>query len=143
MQDIDTLVEETLRAEYPLYYDILIYKIDGDTNLEIQRKLENEYNIVHTVEYISSLWRNKIPKLIAKKAKENYLIWHYTIEEKGQWKKCTRCGQIKLAHNMFFSKNKSSKDGWYSLCKDCRNANSKKSKKKAEAKQIYIKAKGK
>ena len=62
-----------------------------------------------------------VPKLIAEKAKENWLLWHYTEEEKGYWKKCTRCGKIKLGTNRFFSKNKSSKDGLYSICKDCRN----------------------
>ena len=30
-------------------------------------------------------------------------------------------GAIKLAHNKFFSKNSSSKDGFYSICKSCRN----------------------
>ena len=39
----------------------------------------------------------------------------------GKWKKCSRCGQIKLAHNNFFSKNKTSKDHFYSICKCCRN----------------------
>ena len=73
------------------------------------------------MEYISSLWRNKIPKLIAEKAANDWLIWHFTMEEKGKWKRCSRCGQIKLAHNHFFSKNKTSKDGYYSICKDCRN----------------------
>ena len=77
--------------------------------------------IKHSVEYISSLWRNKIPKLIAEQAQKDWLEWYYTNKKKGYWKKCSRCGQIKLGHNKFFSKNKTSKDGWYSICKDCRN----------------------
>jgi len=43
----------------------MIYKIDGKSNLEIQNLLYNTYGITHSVEYISSLWRKKIPKLIA------------------------------------------------------------------------------
>ncbi len=54
-----------------------------------------------------------------------YLLWYYTFVEYGKWKRCSRCGQIKLAHNRFFSKNKTSKDGWYSICKCCRNAKTK------------------
>ena len=121
MEDLDDLIECTLKDDYPLYYDLLIYKIDGKQNIEIQELLYKKYNIKHSLEYISSLWRNKIPKLIAEKAQEKALIWYYTEIEKGQWKKCTRCGQIKLAHNKFFSKNKTSKDGFYSICKCCRN----------------------
>jgi hypothetical protein len=104
-----------------MYYDILIYKIDGMKNVDIQKRIEENYGIKHTVEYISSLWRKKIPKLIAEAAQEEYLTWYYTFKEKGQWKRCSRCGQIKLAHNRFFSKNKTSKDGFYSICKECRN----------------------
>lgn len=121
MEDLDNLVELTLKDEYPLYYDLLIYKIDGKQNIEIQKLLEEKHNITYSVEYLSSLWRNKIPKLLAEKAQEEYLIWYYTTKEKGKWKKCSRCGQIKLAHNRFFSKNKTSKDGFYSICKCCRN----------------------
>lgn len=138
MEDLDNLVELTLKDEYPLYYDLLIYKIDGLTNIEIQQKLEQDHGIKHSIEYISALWRNKIPKLIADKAQEEYLMWYYTIEVPGKWKKCTRCGEIKLAHNRFFSKNKSSKDGWYSLCKCCRNAGSKKNLQKKAAKEKYL-----
>lgn len=126
MEDLDALVEKTLKDKFPLYYDLLIYKIDGKSNLEIQSLLEKDHGIKHSVEYLSSLWRNKIPKLLADQAQKDYLTWYYTYQERGQWKTCTRCGQTKLAHNKFFSKNKSSKDGWYSLCKDCRNARSKK-----------------
>ena len=126
MEDLDTLIETSLKDEYPLYYDLLIYKIDSKQNVEIQMLLEMKYGIKHSVEYISSLWRNKIPKLLAEEAKKQYLIWHYTEKEYGHWKKCSRCGQIKLAHNKFFSKNKTSKDGYYSICKDCRNNKTKK-----------------
>lgn len=121
MKDLEDLVDRTLKFDYPLYYDLIIYKIDGKQNIEIQQLLQEKYNMTYTVEYLSSLWRNKIPKLIAEKAVEDYLIWHYTEEEKGQWKKCSRCGEIKLAHNKFFSKNKTSRDGFYSICKVCRN----------------------
>lgn len=121
MEDLDTLIEQTLKEKYPLYYDLLIYKIDGKQNVEIQNLLNEKHGIKHSLEYISSLWRKKIPKLLAEQAQENYLNWYYTMKEKGKWKKCSRCGQIKLAHNRFFSKNKTSKDGFYSICKECRN----------------------
>ena len=129
MEDLDNLVEKTLKYKYPLYYDLLIYKIDGKTNIEIQDLLLRDHNIKHSVEYISSLWRNKIPKLLAEQAQEDALLYYYTEIEKGQWKRCSRCGEIKLAHNKFFSKNKSSKDGWYSICKCCRNKKKDNSKK--------------
>lgn len=121
MEDLDALIERTLKDDYPLYYDLLIYKIDGKQNIEIQTLLNEKHGIKHSVEYISSLWRNKIPKLLAEKAQEEYIVWYYTTQEYGKWKKCSRCGQIKLADNRFFSKNKTSKDGFYSICKCCRN----------------------
>ena len=125
MQDLDNLIEETLRDEFPLYYKLLIYKIDGKSNAEIQELLNDEFGITYTVEYLSSLWRNKIPKMLAERAKEDYLMWHYTYEEYGKWKRCSRCGEVKLAHNRFFSKNNTSKDGFYSICKQCRNKKTK------------------
>lgn len=125
MEDLDTLIEKTLRDSYPMYYDLLIYKIDGKQNLEIQNLLNQKHNVKHSVEYISSLWRNKIPKLLSEQAQEDYLIWYYTTQKKGKWKKCSRCGEIKLAHNKFFSKNKTSKDHFYSICKCCRNKKNK------------------
>lgn len=124
MEDLDELAERALK-DYPLYQEIVLYKIDGKLNIEIQELLEQHFGIKHSVEYISSLWRNKIPKMIAEQAKEDYIMWYYTTQERGKWKKCSRCGEIKLAHNRFFSKNKTSKDGYYSICKCCRNAKNK------------------
>ena len=62
-------------------------------------------------------------------AKKDYLIWYYSTQEYGHWKRCSRCGEVKLAHNKFFSKNKTSKDGFYSICKECRNKKNKEDKK--------------
>ena len=125
MEDFDNLCTDAL-VEYPLYEKIVEYKIDGLQNIDIQARIEAEFGIKHSVEYISSLWRNKIPKIIASVAEDQFLDWYYLEVEKGKYKKCSRCGEIKLAHNKYFSKNKTSKDGFYSICKACRNAKAKK-----------------
>lgn len=126
--DLENLIDSSLQEEYPIWYKILIYKIDKKTNVEIQQLIAEEFNTIHTVEYISTIWRKKIPKYLAEKAQENWIVWHFTIEEKGKWKKCSKCGQIKLANPRFFSKNNTSKDGFYSQCKCCRSNNYKKKK---------------
>ena len=125
MQDFDKLSDIALQ-EYPLYERIVDLKIDGVQNVDIQNTIFKEFGIKHSLEYISSLWRNKIPKLIADAAIDQYLDWYYLNIERGKYKRCSRCGQIKLAHNKYFSKNKTSKDGWYSICKHCRNAKARK-----------------
>ena len=125
LQDFDELAAAALEP-YPLYEKIVIYKIDGMQNIDIQMNIQIEFGIKHSLEYISSLWRNKIPKLIASKAEDQWLDNYYFNVEKGKYKRCSRCGQVKLAHNKYFSKNKTSKDGFYSICKECRNKKKKK-----------------
>lgn len=120
LEDFDVLLGKTLK-NHPILLDIVQLKIAGKQNIEIQKILEEKYQVKYSVEYLSSLWRNKIPKMLADRAREDYILWYYTEVEVGNWKKCSCCGQIKLAHNRFFSKNKASKDGWYSICKECRN----------------------
>jgi hypothetical protein len=58
--------------------------------------------------------------MIAEQVKNDYIVWYYTFVEKGQWKKCSKCGQTKLAHKYFFSRNNKSSSGFYSICKECR-----------------------
>ena len=126
MEDFDQVAEAALK-DYPLYEKIVECKVDGLQNIQIQEILEQEFGIKHSLEYISSLWRKKIPKLIASEAEDQWLDQYYLGEEKGKYKKCSRCGRIKLAHNKYFSKNKTSKDNFYSICKECRNKKTKKS----------------
>ena len=123
--DFEKVCDEALK-DYPLYMRIVEYKIDGMQNIEIQEAIQKEFGIKHSLEYISSLWRKKIPTLIASAAEDQYLNWYFTQREKGQYKKCTRCGKVKLANNKYFSINNTSKDGWYSICKCCRSVKGKK-----------------
>lgn len=120
LNELDTLIDQTLKENYPFYYDLLWYKIDGLKNADIRAALQEKHGFTYTVEYISQLWRKKIPKLLSEQAEENYLLWYYTIVEKGKWKKCSKCGEVKLAHSKFFSRNRTSSDGFYSVCKCCR-----------------------
>lgn len=127
LSDLWYLLEDFRRVyrkalyKYPMYHRLVQYKMDLYTNAEIQTRLREEFGFSHSIEYLSSLWRNKIPQLIAMQARADFLVWYHTNEVKSHWKKCSRCGQIKLAHNYFFSINKTSKDGFYSICKVCRN----------------------
>ena len=125
MEDFDRIADKALK-DYPLYDRLVEYKVDGLQNIEIQRLLDEEFSIKHSLEYISSLWRNKIPKLIASTAEDEFLYEYYLNSEKGKYKKCSRCGQVKLANNKYFSRNKTSRDGYYSICKDCRNKKNRK-----------------
>ena len=115
MEDFDNISKAALAA-HPNYDKIMEMKIDQKSNAAIQDELKT-----YTIEYISTLWCTTIPKLIAKEAQKQWLEWYFTTVEEGKWKKCSRCGQTKLIHPFFFSKNKSSKDGFYSICKECRN----------------------
>ena len=122
INDFENLIESSLKEEYPELYEITQLKFHGMDGNKILTILKNKFEITYTLEYLSSLWHNKIPKLIAEKAKDEYLEWYFTFKEKGKWKKCSCCGEIKLASPRFFSKNKSSRDGLYSVCKKCRSA---------------------
>lgn len=128
LQDLEDCIAEGVELVNPLYYEILVLKIDGLSNKEIHDALLSKFDKTYTPEYISCIWRQKIPKMIADTAKKKYIDYYYTEIEKGRWKRCSRCGQIKLLHPLYFSKNCTSKDGYYSICKECRN---KRQRKKA------------
>ena len=125
LRDFDGLLIRSLKEDYPILYDIMVYKINGLQNKDISKKIQQDYNITYSAQYLSTAWRKKIPKIIADKAKEQWILWYYTFKEKGHWKRCSRCHQIKLAHPYFFTRNRTAKDGWYSMCKCCRNKKSK------------------
>ena len=120
MTSLDDLMDKCL-SDNPYYETIVRMKIDGCTNLQIQEELQKTLGLKPTQEYISTLWRNRIPKYIADFSSKQHMTWLYKHTDQPNWKRCSRCKQYKPALPIFFSKNKTSKDGYYSLCKDCRN----------------------
>lgn len=122
--DLEHLIDQFIKVKHPIYYDILVMKVDGDTNEEIQYYLQVHYGKEHSQEYISSLWRNKIPELIADGYREHFLNWFYTYRAYGLYKTCSRCMATKLAHKRYFGTNQAAKYGFYSVCKECRNKKS-------------------
>lgn len=127
MEDFDKLAKRALKQQHPLLWDLMWLKISGKSNIEIQAAIAKKHGVSYSVEYLSQLWSKKIPKIISEQEKLDYLVYYYTAvkPEAARWKKCSKCGQTKLAHNKFFSKNNTSKDGFYSICKQCRNSKNK------------------
>jgi hypothetical protein len=117
--DLEALIEEAIRP-FPILMTILEMKIGGASNEEIQKELANQ----HSIEYISSLWRNKIPELIAEEYKKQWQDWFFTYKAYGTYKYCHRCQTVHLAHKRYFSRNSSSKSKFYSICRKCRSKRS-------------------
>ena len=40
MKDLEDAADAALKDKYPMYYDLMIFKIDGKSNQEIQRLLK-------------------------------------------------------------------------------------------------------
>ena len=93
--DLEDLVYKTLRDE-PILFDLVIWKIDGRTNEEIQKLMESHYGIQHNEQYFSTLWRKRIPKMLAEQASKDWLVWYFTNKEYGMWKRCGKCDALEI-----------------------------------------------
>lgn len=119
MLDFDALMERALQR-FPVLKRIVILKIDKTPNEQIRTILMKEFNCDYSKEYISNVWLHRIPRIISKLAQVEYTEWYFTYKARGNYKKCNKCGQIKLAHTMNFPRNRAAPDGFYSICKECR-----------------------
>lgn len=134
LMDLDNLIDECL-SDKPIMMDLIIWKIDGCTNEEIIKNMWDKHQEEHSEQYYSTMWRQRIPKIIVDQAIKNYLNWHFLNIEKGYWKRCSKCGEIKLGHPIYFSRN-TTLDGFYSQCKDCKNKKHKENQAKKKQSQV-------
>lgn len=87
-------------------------------NEEIRVKLNNKFGLTHTANYISTIWKQNICGDIADAA---ILHYDYYLNRDNQfvWKRCNKCGEIKLKDTREFVRKTRSSDGLSGRCKKC------------------------
>lgn len=119
MEDFDRVSSKAL-ADYPIYEELVTLKIDGCKNQAVADALCTKFGVGWSASYVSALWSGRIPRLIASVGEDEILDYHFLNIEKGTYKTCPICKQVKLANTKYFSRNSYSPDGFYSICKQCR-----------------------
>lgn len=98
---------------------ILKSKADGISNKHVAQLVNSKYNKRFTGRDVSrtlSTMANKIKNEFLKSKKE----WLLSKNKNTKYKRCSKCGKNKPLTRDFFSLNKNSKDGYYSICKVCK-----------------------
>lgn len=108
--------------------DIIMRKIDGQTNVQLHDYLHLTYGLDYSANYISTIFTHEICEKIAKRYRMSVEEWKMR-EKHEMWKICTRCKCKKLANDENFTKKKSSKDGLNTRCKVCEKEVRKENKK--------------
>lgn len=121
LMDFEKLVDSASLPE--IIKEVFVLKVDGLSHAEINKELEHKFQIQFGKQHISTIIRNIIPKRIIDTYLRNREDWFYLEIVKGKYKKCTRCHEIKLASDSYFSKDKKGSYGYKSICKKCYSTN--------------------
>lgn len=125
LDTLDFYIERTNLSEPKKI--ILNYKKNKIQNEIIKEKLEKDFNLTHSANYISTIWKQKICKEIAETAQLHY-DYYLNRNKPFAWKKCVQCGRIKLKDTREFMRKSRSSDGLASRCKECDKINRLKNK---------------
>lgn len=90
--------------------------------LKLYRKGKTQEDIGKILNINKSVVNRHINAIVNKVVNKNwdlYEDWYYLNISKGIYKKCSKCGEIKLINN--FGTNSRRKDGYETFCKECRN----------------------
>lgn len=100
----------------PLREFLLDMKIDHIPYDSILEELQIKFGIVYNKNHLCSIFSQEIPGKIAEVAKKERLLIDTPPD---QMKVCFKCGKALPRDILFFSRNRSRKDGFSSNCKDC------------------------
>ena len=107
--------------------EILDLKIKKKTNNEIQKYINKKYQKSYTINYISTIFRQKIiPSICEAVEYHQEIIGNLFFEE--NFKKCSMCGKELLLSKYNFIKKSRSKDGYSNRCKICEKEERKRKK---------------
>lgn len=102
----------------PIHTTILQMKIDKCSNQEIREVLIDKFDKVYNVNYISTIYRQKILKQISEAAALHREEFDNILNSK-KFKKCNCCGKILLINRKNFVLKEKSRDGFSNRCKKC------------------------
>lgn len=98
--------------------EILDLKLRKVSNPDIAQYINKKYNKSYTINYISTIFRQKIiPQICAAAQIHAEIIENLTFPE--NFKKCKTCGRILLISPINFVKKSRSPDGYSTQCKIC------------------------
>ena len=125
LDDNSTLVQfintakayEGLAQLEPLHKDLLIWKIQKKSNLEIQSLVKEKYNHKYQENYISTLYCKTLKTIAETAAFHREVCENLAFPE--EFKKCKDCGRSLLLTNRDWVKSARSKDGFSPRCKFC------------------------
>jgi len=101
-----------------------LFVIDGFSNDKTREEIKTEYMQEFNKDISLRTLSNWVNKSIPKKMLNTYLEsvddWLYTYKIKGDFKRCSKCSEIKVVSNdRYFRKDKLGRDGFRSQCRKC------------------------
>lgn len=87
--------------------------LGGSTVASAAREM-GERGVHRSEQYWAAQWGQRLPRAVADGARRRWLLRNW-----GKRKVCTMCGRELPAHPLWFTRN-TSRDGYYSRCKECR-----------------------
>ena len=101
-----------------LQQDVLEMKINKKTNDDIRSFINRKYDKHYAVNYISTIFRQKIIPALVEAADYHYRIIENIFFEE-EFKRCIGCGRILLIDERNFMHKARSRDGFNNKCKIC------------------------
>lgn len=135
---VENLLLMETRSDFQNDLDCIIYDLQciidkcdlDDTELNVINMMRSKYDLDEISKELGSKYRgvqftwDKIVKKIINKYEDIYEDWYYLNVVKGKYKKCSKCGEIKIANERHFKWDKTN-DRWKSQCTDCLRQSSK------------------
>lgn len=102
----------------PEHAEILRLKIQKQPNSFIAKSLRENFGKTHTDNYISTIFKKNVCGAISDAAKL-HLSTYLAREDRSKFKKCKKCGEVKLRDTRNFVRKARSSDGFSNCCKVC------------------------
>lgn len=104
-----------MQAEYRLIVEM---KSENWRNEDINNELRRRDLKTFSVNYISTIYKKRIPKLLAQAVEAHYEL-ALALDQPDEWKRCSKCGKLLHLDSNHFRRLGKSKDGFVGSCKQC------------------------